>query len=224
MDNPQVNDDLLETIQYMQRKFKRYWKLTWLQISFPVIFDPRFKLAFIDFRLKQAFGSAAEAKIATLKKVLLELFKDYSQVSTGGQDLMEQQIPAPQVVTNASGRYADWDQHMNQSVPSTSEVPSELEAYLTKPPIPRSETFDILTWWKSNSVEYPTLSRMAHDVLVVPTSTVASESAFSTGRRIISDFRSRLTPKTVEALICLQDWTRASGTLSFQSLALHDLE
>ena len=33
-----------------------------------------------------------------------------------------------------------------------------------------------------------------------------------------------LTPKTVEALICLQDWTRASGTLSFQSLALHDLE
>ena len=111
MDNPQVNDDLLETIQYMQRKFKRYWKLTQLQISFPVIFDPRFKLAFIDFRLKQAFGSAAEAKIATLKKVLLELFKDYSQVSTGGQDLMEQQIPAP-LVTNASGRYADWDQNM----------------------------------------------------------------------------------------------------------------
>ena len=171
-----------------------------MQISFPVIFDPRFKLAFIDFRLKQAFGSAAEAKIATLKKVLLELFKDYSQVSTGGQDLMEQQIPAPQV------------------------VPSELEAYLTKPPIPRSETFDILTWWKSNSVEYPTLSRMAHDVLVVPASTVASESAFSTGRRIISDFRSRLTPKTVEALICLQDWIRASGTLSFQLLALYDLE
>ena len=195
-----------------------------MQISFPIIFDPRFKLAFIDFRLKQAFGSAAEAKIATLKKVLLELFKDYSQVSTGGQDLMEQQIPAPQVVTNASGRYADRDQHMNQSVPSTSEVPYELEAYLTKPPIPRSETFDILTWWKSNSVEYPTLSRMVHDVLVIPASTVASESAFSTGRRIISDFRSRLTPKTVEALICLQDWTRASGTLSFQSLALHDLE
>ena len=71
---------------------------------------------------------------------------------------------------------------------------------------------------------YSTLSRMAHDVLVVPASTVASESAFSTGRRIISDFRSRLTPKTVEALICLQDWMRASGTLSFQLLALYDLE
>ena len=104
-----------------------------------------------------------------------------------------QQIPAPQIVTNASGRYADWDQHMNQSVPSTSEVPSELEAYLTKPPIPRSETFDILTWWKSNSVEYPILSRIAHDVLAIPALTVASESAFNIGRRRISDFQSRIT-------------------------------
>jgi hypothetical protein len=57
--DPEVNADLFETIQYMQRKFKRYWKLTWLQISFPIIFDPRFKLGFVDFRLKQAFGSQA---------------------------------------------------------------------------------------------------------------------------------------------------------------------
>jgi len=79
-----VNDDIFETIQYMQRKFRRYWKLTWLQISFLAIFYPRFKIGFIDFPLKQAFGSEAEEKFATLKKVLLELFKDYSQVSIGG--------------------------------------------------------------------------------------------------------------------------------------------
>jgi len=56
---------------------------------------------------------------------------------------------------------------------------------------------------------------MAWDVLAVPASTVTSESAFSMGRRIISDFRSRLTPKNVEALICLQDWLRASGSSKF---------
>jgi hypothetical protein len=79
---------------------------------------------------------------------------------------------------------------MSHNVPSTSEIPSKLEAYLAKPPIPQSDTFDILAWWKSNSVEYPTLSRIARDVLAVLASTVASESAFSIGRRIISDFRS----------------------------------
>ena len=52
---------------------------------------------------------------------------------------------------------------------------------------------------------------MARDILVIPASSVPSESAFSMGRRIISDFRSRLAPKTVEALICLQDWIRGTG-------------
>ena len=62
-----------------------------------------------------------------------------------------------------------------------------------------------------SSVEYPTLSRMARDILAVPASTVASESAFSTGSRVLSDFRSRMTAETVEALVCLQDWIRATG-------------
>ncbi|WVZ80615.1 hypothetical protein U9M48_028074 [Paspalum notatum var. saurae] len=200
-----LNPDLLETVQYMQRKLKKYWKLTWLQIMFPVIFDPRFKLAFVEFRLKQSFGSEADSKISTMKKVLLELFKGYSQVNLGSQE-MTQQTALAEVLTNAISRYTDWDHHISCVASSRSEVSSdlELETYLVKPPIPRSDTFDILAWWKSNSSEYPTLPRMARDILAVPASMVASESAFSM-RRIISDFRSRLTSKTVEALICLQD-------------------
>ncbi|KAK9196087.1 hypothetical protein WN943_004215 [Citrus x changshan-huyou] len=40
--------------------------------------------------------------------------------------------------------------------------------------------FDILTWWKLNRPRYPILSQIAKDVLAIPVSTVASESAFST--------------------------------------------
>ncbi|GJX35783.1 monodehydroascorbate reductase [Tanacetum coccineum] len=39
---------------------------------------------------------------------------------------------------------------------------------------------------------------------------VASESAFSTGGRVIDKFRSCLTPKTAEALLCTQDWLRST--------------
>ncbi|KAL9690084.1 hypothetical protein QQ045_010477 [Rhodiola kirilowii] len=68
--------------------------------------------------------------------------------------------------------------------------------------------FNILGWWKMHSPRFPTLSQMARDILAVPISTVASESAFSTSGRILDEFRSSLTPRLVQALICAQDWIR----------------
>ncbi|KAL2899203.1 putative AC9 transposase [Bienertia sinuspersici] len=40
---------------------------------------------------------------------------------------------------------------------------------------------------------------------LIPISTVASESSFSTGDRIIGPHCSRLRPETIEALMCLQN-------------------
>ncbi|GJT20343.1 zinc finger BED domain-containing protein RICESLEEPER 2-like protein [Tanacetum coccineum] len=37
-----------------------------------------------------------------------------------------------------------------------------------------------------------------------------SFSAFSTGGSVIDEYRSSLTPKTAEALICAQDWLRST--------------
>ena len=41
---------------------------------------------------------------------------------------------------------------------------------------------------------------MARDVLVVPTSTAASESAFSAGGCILDSFRTSLTPKVINLI------------------------
>ena len=42
-----------------------------------------------------------------------------------------------------------------------------------------TQNFDILTWWKTNAHRYPILAQIARDVLAMPISTIASESAFS---------------------------------------------
>lgn len=83
---------------------------------------------------------------------------------------------------------------------------SELDYYLEDEILPPSEDFDILGWWKNNGLKYPTLQQIVRDVLAISVTSVASEAAFSTSGRLVSPHRSRLHPKTLEALMCAQNW------------------
>ncbi|CAL0299271.1 unnamed protein product [Lupinus luteus] len=47
---------------------------------------------------------------------------------------------------------------------------------------------------------------MARDILSVPITTVASESALNIGGRILDRYRSCLLPENVETLLCTNDW------------------
>ena len=70
----------------------------------------------------------------------------------------------------------------------------------------RTVDFDILAWWKSNGPKYPTLQRIARDIFAIPVSTVTSESSFSTSGQLLSPHPSKLHQRTVEALMCAQNW------------------
>lgn len=62
----------------------------------------------------------------------------------------------------------------------TTESKTDVDKYLNEEPInPMTSSFDLVLWWKDNSSKYAVLSLIARDIIVVPVSTVASESAFS---------------------------------------------
>lgn len=96
---------------------------------------------------------------------------------------------------------------------ANEETSSELDLYLMKKLVPRNKNslgldYDVIGWWKHNSIKYPILSELAKDVLDIQVSFVASESAFSTSGRILDPIRSCLTPYIGEALICTQQWLK----------------
>ncbi|KAL6191681.1 hypothetical protein ACLB2K_038071 [Fragaria x ananassa] len=85
---------------------------------------------------------------------------------------------------------------------------SDLERYLGETVLPRvnDKEFDVLYWWKTSGMKYPTLYKVVRDILAILVSTVASESAFSTGGPIVSPHLNRLHSSTLEALMCGRDW------------------
>lgn len=83
--------------------------------------------------------------------------------------------------------------------------------------------FDILYWWKTTRSKYKVLFLTAKDVLAVPMSTVASESAFSAGSCELDSFRSSLSPNMAEALMCTQDWIRRENQALLVEESMDDI-
>ncbi|KZV38725.1 hypothetical protein F511_19523 [Dorcoceras hygrometricum] len=105
------------------------------------------------------------------------------------------------------------------------EISNEVDKYLADEIEKRSnQHFNLLEWWKGNENRYPIISMIAKDIFAIPSSTVASEAAFSLGKRVVDPFRSCLSPKMVEALVCTIDWLRAEEFSFWKDPTDDDLE
>jgi hypothetical protein len=73
------------------------------------------------------------------------------------------------------------------------------------------QPFDLCTWWRDNSGQYPTLSRLARDLLAIPAMSAENERNFSSAGHLISSRRTELDMRTVEATECLRHWHLGKG-------------
>ena len=144
--------DMGITVKYMKRKFKKYWQLSWLSLCILVILDPQFKLKYLEFRFNTKFGNEAPAMIAKIKNMFHGLFKEYLQLNGNGSDPMSQgQGGDNDMDVTLDDPMSDWDKQVTLSAQSTNVDSTELDSYLSKVSLRRSDQFNILAWWQMNS-------------------------------------------------------------------------
>ena len=86
-----------------------------------------------------------------------------------------------------SGTMSSFDLFVNNSLSSSKKHGSakmKFDHFIDKGVLKRNENFDILAWWKSNGLKYPTLQSITRDILVIPITTIVSKSAFNTSGRL----------------------------------------
>ncbi|KAA8541937.1 hypothetical protein F0562_023089 [Nyssa sinensis] len=200
-------------IKPLQEKFDKYWKDSSLVLAIAVVMDPRFKMKLVEFSFSKIYGEDAELWIKIVDEGVHELFLEYivqllpppTFVEGGNEVLAKTEMPQEGTLLSADDGLSDFDVYISE-ITGNQQMKSELDQYLDESLLPRGQDFDILGWWKLNRQKYPTLSKMASDILSIPVSTVAPDSVFDTVSKKMDSYRSSLRPLTLEALICAKDW------------------
>jgi len=207
----------------MHEKFDKYWKDCSLVLAIAVVMDPRFKMKLVEFSYSKIYGAEAAKYVKVVDDAVHELYKEYvAQPLPLTPAYAEQGVAnnGPAYANNSQGAPAstgdgllDFDMYLSE-IQSSQPSKSELEQYLDESLTPRMQEFDILNWWKLNTVKFPTLSKMARDILAIPMSMVSSGNSIftaGTGNRMLDDYRSSLRPEIAEALFCAKDWLQYSA-------------
>ncbi|XP_022868078.1 zinc finger BED domain-containing protein RICESLEEPER 1-like, partial [Olea europaea var. sylvestris] len=180
LESPYVEVQMMAT--NMMEKFNKYWSDIHGVLALAAVLDPRYKMMLVKFYYPRIFNHNAASEIDKIYQVCSKLVHDYQKKNDSSGSLAQFSTSSCQTETssanNKSDRIVNFYKFVS-NVEAPSSVKIELDTFLNEPILSRLDDFDILTWWKVNSIKYPTLSRIAKDILVIPVSTVVSESAFS---------------------------------------------
>ncbi|CAN0846186.1 Putative AC transposase [Linum grandiflorum] len=206
------NPMIVSMAEKMWNKFAKYWDDIHLLLVVAVVLDPRYKLDLVEYYATRFGIDSTDLVAERVKSVVADLVMEYQRKSPKNTSVSLTCAPS------SSSTDLDFDRYVRQRKKiKTFVVTTELDHYLAEDVHPRTEDFDLLGWWKFSGAKCPILQDITRDLLVVPVTSVASESAFSSGGRLLDPHRSRLLPATVEAMMVLRSWIQddSRGKCSF---------
>ncbi|XVF29455.1 hypothetical protein REPUB_Repub15cG0122700 [Reevesia pubescens] len=215
----------------MKRKFDNYWSLCNLVFAVAAVLDPQLKFKFVEFSYCQVYGCDSKKQLNRLHKVLVDVYYEYanelSNLTTSASAFGEFSCStsthnaANDCILDSFSRYISAG-----NFTEAASWKSELDSYLDEALLPRDGAlFDILGWWRVNSSRFPTLGRMARDILAIPMSVVPPCSDLNA--LITNPAYSSLNHESMEALVCSQNWLempKGRSTKSNSNMAKRKME
>ncbi|KAG9452676.1 hypothetical protein H6P81_005580 [Aristolochia fimbriata] len=214
--NPDV---LISTLsKKMQQRFARHLKECSLLMTIAVVMDPRSKMQFVIDCFSEIYGNEAHLHTADVSQSLHDLYGDFVARAT----LPSREHGIIEYTDHWNVDVLPGNGQLDQNT-TLEQMKFELDQYLNEPVCNQDQEFDILEWWKFNTHKYPTLSRMARNILATQLSTVDSEITLRNGGRVYEQYQGSLQTKTIESLICTQNWLLRELDYHFGSPSMDEL-
>lgn len=171
-------------------KLDKYYRLTDESPAYvaAIVLHPSHKWHYIQENWKEEWVESSGGLVQTL-------WDEYKPV--------ESPLPSCEAPSTTTNEFLSWrNKHLQPSL-----ITDEYERYC------KSERVygftSALAWWleETQQKNYPSLSKMAVDILSIPAMSAEPERLFSGAKITITDRRNRLGSDVIEALECLKSWS-----------------
>nr|GMD74426.1 zinc finger BED domain-containing protein RICESLEEPER 2-like [Ipomoea batatas]GMD89726.1 zinc finger BED domain-containing protein RICESLEEPER 2-like [Ipomoea batatas] len=196
LDNLESEDEVVKDMAMnMKLKFDKYWDEYSVILAMRAIFYPRLKLQFVEYCYKMLNPLTCQVKVECIKNKLYMLYDEYKKKSVGSSSsrvsTSQSQEPLATSIYGVArgglrsrGRHGKLDETLisgyidyRRKAESGQDSKSNLDKYLEEVQINQLDDVDVLLYWKEREQSYMELAKMAFDVLSIPITSVASESA-----------------------------------------------
>ncbi|CAL2265524.1 unnamed protein product [Prunus armeniaca] len=209
---------------HMQTKFEKYWDTMHGLMRVASILDPRYNMKQIEFLCPPIYPNNASQEIKKYKDILYDLVKEYQSRSQQSQQVQSESL-IPTSSSRPSMPKLDLVKQLDVFVSHSTthgHVKSELDYYLEESRLPRNDDddFDILCWWKSNGIKYPTLHDIARDILAIPGWGAGTGTGVGSGDRDVLPYLAPNRPVAIPicSIIMSSDegnWSSSSRVLMY---------
>ena len=200
-------------------KLENYFNLTDKSPAYAasVVLDPTWKWAYFEESWAHEPQWIENRKTA-VKQLWIDDYKDRSTTYDYDYDATSRPSTSNSGEPPSKKQRSGFNEYRNRKRPSKlldAVLEDEYERYCAEDLVELREGVSPLEWWMSESrrMEYPSLQRMAIEILSIPNMSASNERSFSLTKETVTANRGRMDASTIEMRECLRSWN-ASGLLS----------